>query len=119
MIDKEIQRKLEKYKKTVVVTKYEDLLKNILDELNIYYLRQKGFYVQDKKYFYITDFYLPKPYKIVLEVDGSSHNNKEYKDMLRDYTLLSERKIKTFRFKNEDILNRDFVIKTLKKLLKI
>jgi len=52
---------------------------------------------------FITDFYCSK-LLLVIEVDGDSHNNKQYSDRERDL-YFEQREIETIRFKNEEILN--------------
>ena len=52
---------------------------------------------------YILDFYCVEK-RLAIELDGQSHNNKIEYDNNRDKALLSG-KIKTLRFKNEDIEN--------------
>lgn len=115
---KEKQKLLEQYKKTVKITKEEDILSSYLDILQIRYLRQKGFFTPDKKYFYIVDFYIPKPYKFVLEVDGNSHNGRELQDYLRDKTLL-ERDIQTYRFTNPQVYDKQTMLQTLVTLFEL
>ena len=53
-------------------TQSEITFKNKLDKLNIKYCYQKGFIAGDN--FCIVDFYLPKPYKLCIEIDGGYHN---------------------------------------------
>ena len=52
------------------------------------YLEAEGYKFQEEKvfitgenreYFYIADFYLPKPYYMVIEVDGEYHNEPKQK----------------------------------------
>lgn len=56
-----------------------------LDALGIRYIFQKGF-IQGNGY-YIVDFYIPKPYKIVIEIDGSSHDDREEYDKRKNAYL--------------------------------
>lgn len=104
MYKKEHQQLLSKYKKNIKITKYEDIFANKLNELNIKYIRQKGF-LKDANCCYITDFYLPKPHKIVIEIDGEYHQQRQLNDWKRDWYFKYKRGIKTVRFKNEEVIN--------------
>ncbi|PLW96466.1 MAG: hypothetical protein C0593_11490 [Marinilabiliales bacterium] len=66
-------------------------------------------------YRYIADFYCHKE-KLVIEVDGSYHNNPEQRDYdkNRDATI-DEYDIRVLRFTNNEVLNRlEEVIKRIK-----
>lgn len=52
---------------------------------------------------FILDFYCSK-LLLAIEIDGDSHDKKENYDKSRDL-YLEQRKIKTIRIKNEEILN--------------
>ncbi|MDD2483335.1 MAG: DUF559 domain-containing protein [Candidatus Shapirobacteria bacterium] len=52
---------------------------------------------------FILDFYCSK-LLLCIEIDGDSHNKKQFQDKNRDL-YLEQRKIKTVRFKNEEIVN--------------
>jgi len=66
---------------------------------------------------FILDFYCSK-LLLAIEIDGDSHDKKQYLDKNRDL-YLEQRKIKTIRFKNEDILNNLENIKlNLEKIIK-
>lgn len=83
-------------------TNSELIFKKRLENLNIKYMFQKGFIVGNG--FYIADFYLPKPYKTIIEIDGEYHLSEkqiEY-DKRRDL-YFKNRRIKTIRIKNEDV----------------
>lgn len=84
-------------------TKSELLFKDILDNLNIRYLFQKGFTAG--KGFYIVDFYLPSPYKICIEIDGGYHNTpiQIFKDKNRTKYLEESRGFKVIRFTNDEV----------------
>lgn len=62
---------------------------------------------------YILDFYLPE-YKLCIEIDGKSHNNKFQRqyDEVRA-SLLGKKGIKTIRFTNEMVLSTNDCIKEL------
>jgi leucyl-tRNA synthetase len=76
----------------------------LLDKANIKYIFQKGFI--NGNFYCIVDFYLPKPYKIVIEIDGGYHSTPEQqrKDWART-KYLNERGFRVIRFKNEDVQN--------------
>ena len=87
-------------------TESEVIFKNRLDSLNINYIFQKGFIKGD--YHCIVDFYLPKPKKICIEIDGSIHDTLEQKkkDSQKD-SYLNSRGFKVIRIKNSDVLLYD------------
>ena len=93
-------------------TKSELIFKKRLDDLGINYLFQKGFIKGD--YHCIVDFYLPKPFKICIEIDGSIHDTEQQKarDQRKDEYLKS-RGFKVIRIKNADVMSYD-----LKKFIK-
>lgn len=54
--------------------------------------------------YYIVDFYLPRPLKLVIEVDGSSHDNRQEYDKRKDAYLV-RRGFTVLRVTNEQILS--------------
>ena len=84
-------------------TNSELFFQGILDGFAIKYLPQKGFIAGSG--FYIVDFYLPKPFKICIEIDGEIHNTVQCKgkDMRKDAYLTKEREFKVVRIKNKDV----------------
>lgn len=76
-------------------------VKFFLDHLKVKYIFQKGF-ISGNAYV-IVDFYLPKPYKICIEVDGEYHLSKQQiqKDKWKD-NYLKNRGFKVVRIKNCD-----------------
>lgn len=78
-----------------------------LEEAGYRFMFQKGFVAG---YHCIVDFYLPKPYKLCVEVDGGYHDNPEQiaKDQIKDRYLRS-RGLRIARIKNEDIDGVDVV----------
>jgi very-short-patch-repair endonuclease len=85
----------------------ELIIKEKLDKLNVKYIFQKSF-IQGNNYC-IVDFYIPKPYKICLEIDGKYHESEEQKerDKHKDSYLTNYRGFKVIRIKNEDCVNID------------
>jgi hypothetical protein len=59
------------------------------------------------KPFVILDFYLSE-FKLAVEVDGSSHDNKRAQDAVRDAALLEVRGIRTVRIKNSEVYSGEF-----------
>lgn len=57
-----------------------------------------------KNRFYLVDFYLPAPRKLVIEVDGEYHNslNQIKKDTARDYYITKIRRMHLLRISNRD-----------------
>ena len=80
-------------------TKSEKIFWQLLSykKLNLKFLRQKPIGK------FILDFYCSK-LLLCIEIDGDSHDKKENYDNSRDL-YLEQRKIKTVRFKNEEVLN--------------
>jgi very-short-patch-repair endonuclease len=66
---------------------------------------QKGFFVGNN--FCIVDFYLPKPYRICIEIDGGYHSTKKQaeRDKNRTYYLEQQRGFKVVRINNDDVLS--------------
>lgn len=67
------------------------------------------FYRQKPLYHYVADFYSAK-LKMVVEIDGSSHDDKEEYDKNRDERL-GGYDLKVIHYKNDDVLNRFNVVK--------
>lgn len=84
-------------------TKSEKQFGNILSSFGIKFSEQKGFIRGNG--FYIVDFYLPKPFKICIEIDGKIHDLPHVKkrDILKDNYLRKERGFRVIRIKNEFI----------------
>jgi len=81
-------------------TKYELRIKELLEQLGIKFIFQKGFINGD--YYCIVDFYLPKPYKICIEVDGEYHftDDMRKRDARKD-SYLRSRNFNVMRIRNE------------------
>lgn len=77
------------------------VFKKKLDEAGINYIFQKAFIQCD--YYCIVDFYLPKPYKICIQIDGKYHEDEKQvrKDWARDKYLTEKRGFKVIRITNE------------------
>jgi very-short-patch-repair endonuclease len=91
-------------------TTSESLFQQLLDSLGLSYKVEKGFY-RNHKSFCFADFYLPKPYRIVIEIDGEYHLTPErkQKDLEKEQYLL-ERRYHIIRFFSHDVENNiDFV----------
>ena len=90
------------------ITPAEKIFKDRLDSLGVRYFFQKGFIKGD--FYCIVDFYIPKPHKICIEIDGGYHNTPEQKrkDWAKDKYLTS-RKTRVVRIKNEDVETFDIV----------
>lgn len=103
-----------KYKRKLEneATKQERILKKALSELEIEFVFQKVFRVNQK--FYICDFYLPE-LNLVVELDGIQHSTKKgrRKDKTRTKWLKANFDIKVIRFKNSEIKN----IKSFEKVI--
>lgn len=71
------------------------------------------------KSFCIVDFYLSRPFRLVVEIDGGYHNTLEQQLYDAERTLyLNSRHIRVIRFTNEQVLdNKEETIKEFKKIL--
>jgi very-short-patch-repair endonuclease len=62
---------IRKMQLTINATRHEDRVRKWLMKLGIFYQFQKGFLAGGVMY--VADFYLPAPYRIIIEVDGAHH----------------------------------------------
>jgi very-short-patch-repair endonuclease len=74
----------------------------ILSEMKFFFMKEKGFFANSDS-FYFADFYLPKPYYTVIEVDGGYHENLRAYDEGKDNYYVHKRRFKVIRFKNEEV----------------
>ena len=100
-------RFLRKYRGGLIKNKTtaESLLEDMLKRLGLDYIFQAGFL--SPKSFYIVDFYIKSPYKLVIEVDGENHKQRKriiFDKRKMDY--LRKCGFKVLRFSNEAILNQ-------------
>ena len=65
-----------------------------------------------KKRFFVGDFYCAEK-KIIIEIDGKIHENREDYDNLRDH-LINEMGIRVIRIKNDDLADIPALIEKLK-----
>lgn len=88
-------------------TESEIEFEKILKAHGINYIFQKGFIQGD--YYCIVDFYIPKPFKIVIEIDGGYHENEcqVKRDNRKDNYLINERGFKVIRIKNSEVATFD------------
>lgn len=77
----------------------------LLEENKLKFIFQKGFI--SGKNFCIVDFYLPKPYRICIEIDGSYHSlpKQQVRDKNKDFYLQKQRGFKVIHITNEAVLN--------------
>lgn len=76
----------------------------LLDELGEQYIFEKIFLTTRR--FYLVDFYLPKPRRIALEIDGESHDRTKAYDLERDNYLTTQRYVRRMvRISNETALS--------------
>lgn len=98
-------------------TEAEALFEQFLIKNNIPYKKQKGFLAKTNRRFYIVDFYIPKPVKLVIEIDGPYHQNQLTYDQERDEYFRKIRKIDVLRIPNESVQDQqvlDFILKRIK-----
>jgi very-short-patch-repair endonuclease len=81
-------------------TRCERKINGLLSELELRFISQKGFIAGGVCY--VADFYLPRPYRLVIEVDGPSHRTEEgmEKDKRRD-TYFKSRRFRVLHISNE------------------
>lgn len=100
------QRLMAKYQKhnRENPTETEKRIGMLLYEIGEPFIFEKGFFTYNS--FYLTDFYLPKPRKICLEIDGPIHEHRVSYDNERDAFLMRVRKIRAIlRIKNHEALH--------------
>lgn len=114
MYKKEHQQLLEKYKKENKPTYHEKLFEDILKTYKVKYIPQKGF-IAECYVCSIVDFYLPKPHKLIIEIDGEYHNPE--KDSKRDWFFLTRRGMRTLRFTNKQVEDPELIKSILTKVL--
>ena len=79
------------------------------------FLRQKPFVyeqIQDKKYFFIADFYCAQ-LKLVIELDGKIHDFQKEYDYQRDL-VLKNLGLKVLRIKNEELVDMEEVLERIR-----
>lgn len=86
-------------------TPAENHIRSLLDELQEHFIFQKGFCTTYR--FFLVDFYLPRPRRLCLEVDGGYHNQQPAYDRARDRFLTETRGLRVLRLRNEDALRMD------------
>jgi len=82
------------------------------------YLRKFKFQVLRQRVIdhFIVDFYIPK-LKLVIEVDGEIHNDKDIKEYDKQRSLFLESyNVEVIRFRNEEVINKfDDICKEIEK----
>jgi len=116
MLTPENQRLLAKYKSLHIPTNAEISFEKFLNLHNIHYKSQKGFMVDTMRRFYIADFYLPKPFKIALEIDGPYHLNTKYYDFERDNYFKHKRRINVIRITNQQAFDYRYLTNLFRSL---
>ena len=94
----EIERRAKEMRQSL--TPAEEML---WEAIRSVYLREIRFRAQHAVGVWILDFYCPK-LKLVIEVDGKSHESQSEYDAIRTATLESHG-YHVLRFKNEEVLN--------------
>ena len=112
------QRVLSGYKKKAVPTKAEKEFADLLNESGLKYVSQKGWIADG--WFCISDFYLPKPHRICIEIDGLYHDTDKQKQRDRANTeyLKNKRGMRmVLRFSNEFVMTRKDDVRRVLKLI--
>jgi len=94
-----------------MATKEELIFRDILNELSVPHVFQKGFF--GEKYHCIVDFYLINKKKTCIEIDGLYHvtENQKIKDKRKDRFLTTSRGFNLIRISNEYIINNKELVK--------
>lgn len=103
-MNKHKQKLLSIYKRRSIRTGAEIAFRNLLKKSSLKFIEQKGWILGNG--FYISDFYIPRPHKICIEIDGGYHNNPAQiaRDFLKDNYLKKDRGFRgVIRFKNEQV----------------
>jgi len=98
-----VERKLRLKKKP---TRAEMAFREILKNLEIHFGFQKLAYLPHR--YYILDFVIGQNPKLIVEIDGDSHINREKEDKQRENNILTHRKYRKYkflRFTNEQVFN--------------
>lgn len=85
-------------------TKAEVAFEDILKSMKVDFVLQAG--ILSAKSFYIVDFYIKSPYKLIVEIDDDNH--KRTKRRLYDrkkFSYLKKSGFEVLRFANEVVLN--------------
>lgn len=81
------------------ITPSEKHVMELLEELGERYIFEKAVFATHS--FFLIDFYLPRPRKLCLEIDGLYHKDQVWYDNQRDKFLCEDRKMKVLRITNE------------------
>lgn len=85
-------------------TRAEIIFGDFLWNNKIYFQFQKGFF---KPFHRIVDFYLPD-HSLIVEIDGSSHDETKQKDYTKDRRWEKERYRGTLRITNDEVFDGTF-----------
>lgn len=111
-VRKEFKRKARQHKQKManilkaqkVRTSAELQMESVLDSLAIRYLPEHTF-VESIKTFYLADFYIPKPYRAVIEIDGGYHEDEAAYDKEKNLYYIHKAKVSVIRFTNEEVFS--------------
>lgn len=94
-------------------TEAEQAFEKILTDSGLDYKVERAFF-KNKATFCFADFYLGKPYRVVIEIDGEYHleETQIFKDIEKENYLLS-RGYHVIRFSNDMVLNNPDLVKQL------
>ncbi|KPK43050.1 MAG: hypothetical protein AMJ78_00015 [Omnitrophica WOR_2 bacterium SM23_29] len=85
-------------------TKAERVFEDILKKLGLDFIPQAGFL--SPKSFYIVDFYIKSPYKLIVEIDGENHRtNKNYIYDKKKISYFRRCGFRVLKFLNDNVLN--------------
>jgi very-short-patch-repair endonuclease len=98
------------------ITPSEQHVMDLLTELGERFIFEKAVFATHT--FFLIDFYLPKPRKLCIEIDGPYHAKQVWYDRQRDEFLTKERKMKVLRITNEraDRLNKNQLLELINAL---
>jgi leucyl-tRNA synthetase len=87
-------------------TPAEIKMAEILVSMKVRYKEQKGFIAGD--YHCIVDFYLPRPYRLAIEIDGGYHNTEDQRRRDdRKEMYLATQKVRVLRLTNDEVFEEE------------
>lgn len=113
-------RSLNKSKMTPSERVVKTILKNnlIIRQNRINHMTQHIF--KKPNGFYIADFYVGTPYRVVIEIDGKHHLARQINyDVKRTLDLELNHGVKVIRFRNDEVFKPDFESILVESILKL
>jgi very-short-patch-repair endonuclease len=91
-------------------THAEAVFEDILRSLGLDFILQAG--ILSAKSFYIVDFYIKSPYKLIIEIDDDNHKRAKRRIYDRKkFSYLRKSGFRLLKFTNEMVLNQESKVK--------